>query len=235
MKLDISVCDDEKDQRDYIASLVLRWADAAGHTVRVREYCAGEQFLFENDGGAVSDILLLDIQMQSIDGIQLARRVRERGGRVQIVFITGYDEYMPLGYEVDALHYLMKPVGYEKLAEVLDRAVGRLEKEGPSLILQTPEGLRRIAVDDIVFAEALGHTLALHLTEGTLSLPRSLASFKEEAGEGFVSPHRSFLVNLSHIRRISKKELELDGGETVPVARGAFEGINRAFIDFYRR
>ncbi|MBR5428110.1 MAG: response regulator transcription factor [Clostridia bacterium] len=235
MRLEISVCDDEKAEREYLASLISRWAETAGHTVTVKDYSSAEQFLFENGEDVASDILLLDIQMKQIDGVQLARAVRSRNKTVQIVFITGFDEYVSLGYDVDALHYLMKPVGYEKLAEVLNRAAERVGKKERQLLLQTADGLRRLAVGDVVYAEAVGHTLIVHLNGGTVALSRTLASFKEDAGEGFVSPHRSFLVNLSHISRISKKELGLDNGETVPVARGAYDEVNRAFIAFYRR
>ena len=104
MRLEISVCDDEKAEREYLASLISRWAETAGHTVTVKDYSSAEQFLFENGEDVASDILLLDIQMKQIDGVQLARAVRSRNKTVQIVFITGFDEYVSLGYDVDALH-----------------------------------------------------------------------------------------------------------------------------------
>lgn len=235
MTFDICICDDESTELAYLDALTARWAAASGHIVHVKKYTSAESFLFENEGAPAADILLLDIQMKQIDGVALAKTVRSRSKTVQIVFITGYDKYISAGYDVEALHYLMKPVAYEKLREVLDRAAERVGKQDPPLLLQTADGLRRVAPGAIVYAEAVGHTLILHLTDGTVELSRTLASFREEAGEGFVSPHRSFLVNLSHISRISKKEIELDGGETVPVARGSFDEINRAFIAFYRR
>ena len=106
----IAICDDEETQRAYISALVRSWAEQSDHTVELELFGSAEEFLFHYEEQNNYDILLLDIEMDRIDGITLAKRVRAENEAVQIIFITGYSEYIAEGYEVAALHYLMKPV-----------------------------------------------------------------------------------------------------------------------------
>ncbi len=124
--VNISICDDEQIEREYLTNLVQKWGDKQGHFLRVKTFESGESFLFNYEDDKVVDILLLDIQMKEIDGVALAKKIRETNSQVQIVFITGISDFIAEGYEVAALHYLMKPVKEEKLFEVLSKAVDRL-------------------------------------------------------------------------------------------------------------
>ena len=134
MTYHIALCDDDAVQREYLADLVSAWAAEAGLDVRLALFPSGEAFL-ARDLGQFS-ILLLDIEMPGMDGITLARGVRERNETAVIVFITGYAEYIAEGYDVSALHYLMKPVDKSKLFSVLEKAVKTLDKNGKLLPLE---------------------------------------------------------------------------------------------------
>ena len=123
-----AVCDDSAADRQYLSDLVRQWAKSAGHTVTIAEFPSAESFLFHYAEEKDFDILLLDIEMGNMDGITMARRLRRENDTVQIVFITGYSDYIAEGYEVDALHYLMKPTGRDKLFSVLDRAAEKLKR-----------------------------------------------------------------------------------------------------------
>lgn len=127
----ISVVDDNSADTEYIAALVSRWAESAGHAVHISHFPSAEAFLFQYEEEHDFDILLLDIEMGEMNGIELAKKVRRENDEVQIIFITGYPDFIAEGYDVSALHYLMKPVSCEKLHAVLDRAavnLGRAEK-----------------------------------------------------------------------------------------------------------
>ena len=128
MKLNIAICDDEQNQIQYIKDIVSAWAETSGHFPHFAEFPSAEAFLFDYAENQNYDILLLDIEMAKMNGIDLAKKVREENNRVQIVFITGYPDFMSEGFEVAALHYLMKPVKKEKLFSVLDRAVENIAK-----------------------------------------------------------------------------------------------------------
>lgn len=123
----ISLCDDNAQERAYIKNIVLDWALRSGAVVSVREYPSAEALLFSYRDSP-PDILLLDIEMSDMNGIELAKKLRARVETAQIIFITGYPDFIAEGYEVEALHYLIKPVTREKLCEVLDRAAVKLNK-----------------------------------------------------------------------------------------------------------
>ena len=124
----IAVIDDQPADRDYIAALVSRWAKDRDTAVTAVPFPSAEAFLFDYSEDKNFDILLLDIEMGAINGVELAKTVRAENNAVQMVFITGFPDFIAEGYEVSALHYLMKPVDRDKLFSVLDRAAANLEK-----------------------------------------------------------------------------------------------------------
>ena len=128
MHYEIAVCDDSEADRRYLSGQVSHWAREAGHTAEIVAFDSAESFLFRYAEKNDYDILLLDIEMGEMDGVTMAKTLRRGNDTVQIVFITGYSEYIAEGYEVDALHYLMKPVREDRLFSVLDRATEKLKK-----------------------------------------------------------------------------------------------------------
>ncbi len=235
MKLNIAICDDEAAQIEYLSSLVEQWAASTGNVAVLKSFCSAESFLFEYEENKNYDILLLDIQMKEIDGIGLAKEVRKYSKDTQIVFVTGYDKYISDGYDVAALHYLMKPVSFEKISEVLSRAAENLGKTSPAILINTNGENIKLFLSDIYCIEAVGHTLKITCADGDITVNQSLSSFKNNIGNDFIFTHRSFIVNLEHIKRISKTDVILDNGKSVPVSRRMYEDINRAFVAYYRR
>ena len=136
MTYQIAICDDEEKQRAYIKSLVEGWLRQTFHHTKIQEYASSEQFLFEQAYDR-TQILFLDIEMEKMDGIALAREIRKHNRQMQIIFVTGYMEYIQEGYDVEALHYLLKPVSQEKIDSVLDRAVERLKTADAVLLVES--------------------------------------------------------------------------------------------------
>ena len=234
MPLRFAVCDDETSQSDYLISLIGRWAEASGEAVGIDAFPSAESFLFSHPDAAGYDALLLDVQMKEMDGVQLAKEIRRTNGDVPIIFVTGYDRYMAEGYDVAALHYLMKPVSYERLAPVLDRAVAGRKKAAPAVVFCCEGEQVRVRLDEICCAEAAGHSVTLRCRTGELRLNKTLAALKEELGDGFIATHRAYLVNLARVRRITKTDVILDDGSTAPLSRRLYDEVNRAFITFYK-
>ena len=128
MKYKIAICDDSDADREYVLNMVNRWAAGAGQVVHTDTFTSAENFLFHYAEESDYDILLLDIEMGDMDGVTMAKQLRKNNDIVQIVFITGYSDYISEGYEVAALHYLRKPVKEENPCLVLDRAAENLQK-----------------------------------------------------------------------------------------------------------
>ena len=158
----IAVIDDQPADRETIAALVSRWAkDRAEAAVSV-PFPSAEAFLFAYSEDRDFDILLLDVEMSGEDGISLAKRLRQEGCAAEIVFVTSHFELAGEGYEVDALHYLVKPISQEKLSAVLTKAADRLNAAPPSVVISSEGETVRLTERELLYVEAFLHYLVLH-------------------------------------------------------------------------
>ncbi len=230
MSCRIAICDDSTADAAFDREMLTAWAQARGEPVEVEVFPSAESFLFRYDEDKSFDILLLDIEMEGMDGVPLARRVRRVSDTVEIVFITGYSDYIAEGYDVAALHYLMKPVSREKFFSVMDRAAEKLRKNQKPLTLETSQGLVRMPVGELRWAEVRGNYVTLHGRED-YTAKLTLGKLMEELDDRFYRVGRSYAVNLTEIGRVTRTEIRMLSGDTIPLPRGAYEGVNRAIIE----
>lgn len=225
----IAICDDDNSQISALKKMLTEWNSC---TV-ISEYNSAEQFLF-NYPDTSCDLLLLDIEMGDMNGMELAGKLRDSGDMLPIIFITGFSEHIGDGYDVEALHYLLKPVDKKKLFQVLDRYACR-HKLDNKIILPSGDESVLIASDDIVYLEAFGKKTQVTLNDGKeIICTCGLGAVSEKLGQGFVSCHRSYVVNLGFISSVSKNEITIDNGEKIPISRRLYDSVNRAFIDYYK-
>lgn len=229
MNYQIAVCDDSTADRQYIVHMLAEWAAAAGHSVVVSEFSSAEQFLFEYEDKSDYDMLLLDIEMGDMDGVTLAKKLRKGNETVQIVFVTGYSDYISEGYEVAALHYLMKPVRQEKLFEVLSRAADKIQKNEKVLTLESGGELVRIPLYQIRYVEVQHNYVTVYAGE-EITVKKTLGEIENALDERFFRVGRSAIVNLSCISRVTKTDIILQDGTLIALPRGAYEKVNRAII-----
>lgn len=230
MKYKIAICDDSNADREYVLKMVNRWAAEAGQVVHTDTFTSAENFLFHYAEESDYDILLLDIEMGDMDGVTMAKQLRKNNDTVQIVFITGYSDYISEGYEVAALHYLMKPVKEEKLCSVLYRAAEKLAKNEKVLTFEVGGEMVRVPIYQIRYADVLGNYVTIHaLTDTTVKM--TLGELEKQLDECFYRVGRSTIINLTQINRVTKTEIKLADGDVIPLPRGAYDGINRAIIN----
>jgi len=244
----IAICDDEYAQRQFLQELVCSWAQCdeqsgrsnaappipISNSISIRTFDSAEAFLFAFAEDQSFDILLLDIQMQAMDGVALAKEIRKENDILQIIFITGYPDYIAEGYDVSALHYLMKPVDEQKLFAVLDRAAARVKAFGSSsrrtILFPKGGGSVRIPAADIHYAEAFSHYVTLYTRDGQQDFNMRLSDMEQLLGEGFFRCHRSYIVAMKHVRRVTRNAMVLDCGKEIPLSRRMYDAANQAFI-----
>ncbi len=229
----IAIVDDNAADTQFVQNLLNTWAADREVTTQQEIFNSAEKFLFHYADHKKWDILLLDIEMGDIDGVTMAKRVRQDNEAVQIVFITGYPDYIAEGYEVAALHYLMKPVNKDKLFSVLDRAITAAQKSDRVILLPVAGETLRLPVATVQYVEAFSHSVAVTTESGTISAKLSISGVERLLGNGFVRCHRSYLVGLKHISRLSKTEVILDSGKILPLSRTAAPTVHQAFISYY--
>lgn len=235
IRINIAICDDAASEAAYLEQLITTWAQRKKQSVSISVYESAEAFLFTYEENKSIDILLLDIQMKKMNGISLAKRLRAEGARLQIVFVTGHTDFIAEGYEVSALHYLVKPVKEDKLHEVLSRALETLEYTEPYLLVHTTEGQARILHREIQYIEAFAHATAVHTAKNSYNVKAPISELEDSLKDGFFRCHRSYLVGLRYIQQITRTNVILDNSKTLPLSRKSYEAVNNAFIGFYRR
>ena len=226
----IAICDDSAVDRDYTAGMVEAWARDRGILLILRKFPSAEAFLFQYAEEKDWDILLLDIEMGALDGVSMAKTVRKENEAVQIVFLTGYSDYIAEGYEVAALHYLMKPIKSEKLRVVLDRAAEKRKQQDRCLNLELSWGMVRLPFYEIRYLEVRQNYVTLH-AKREYTVKRTLGEFEKELDQRFFRVGRSLILNLKDVRRVTRTEVRLSDGTVLPLPRGAYEPLNRAIIE----
>ena len=230
----LAYCDDEEIQLEYMQRLTVRWAKQMGVSLTYCAYKSAEELLFENTEGYPFDLLILDIDMQGMSGMELARKIRTKDARIPILFLTNKREYVFEGYEVQALRYLLKPMSEEKLFPLLDEVYTATREEVQSLIVSADGEHCKIAVSDILYLEADGHYVRIHTVKRDYMVKRAFTELARELADGFVSTHRSYLVHLLHVERVQRIECILTDGSSVPVSRNSYKAVNEAFIRYWK-
>ncbi|MCH5272101.1 MAG: response regulator transcription factor [Lachnospiraceae bacterium] len=230
MKLKIAICDDDTSQRAHLFDMVASWSKKNRHLIEVKQYADAKSFLFDYAEEKDFDILLLDVEMPGMNGIELAKTVRRENAAVQIVFITGYYEYFSDGFDVSALHYLIKPADGIKLCAVLDKAAERLAYRERSILLSTADGDIKVPLADIIYIESENVYVIIHTTHGSYRTRMTLGKCAEQLDETFFKVHRSFIAGLKYVRKITRTEVTMTNGGTLPISRGLYNDVHAALI-----
>lgn len=233
--IQIAIVDDEAIQADTMTSLISQAAEDIKQTVQITAFSSGEAFLFEVEDYPDLDMVFLDIEMKQVDGLEVAKKIRELDLEMTIVFATAFAEYAVQGYEVQAMDYLLKPIEVDKIARVLQRHLDKHPSIKETITLDTTEGVFKTVMDDIVYVEVNKRECEIHLVHQTVTVNRTLRELSDELNEDFAQTHRSYLVNVKHINRLLKADAELSNGDTVPVSRRLAKEIQTKFVEYNKR
>lgn len=226
----IAICDDLESDCDYLKDLLNKWANDYSHLLNVYTFSSAESFLFRYEEAKDYNILLLDIEMGLMDGVSMAKKIRQDNDTVQIIFITGYSDYIAEGYEVNALHYLMKPVKEEKFFSLLERVIEKISKNDVVLNMDSANGMVRVPIYQIRFVEVFGNYVTIHANDEVV-VKMTLNEIEKLLDERFYRVGRSVIVNLNEVSRVTKTEIKLLDGTSIHLPRGAYDGVNRAIIN----
>lgn len=234
MTYHIAICDDEPSAVTYLQTLVSEWADSCEHPLNISCFPSAEAFLFHYADHKNYDLLLLDIEMGKLNGVELAREIRKENESVQIIFITGYPDFISDGYEVSALHYLLKPVNEAKLTETLDRAMKNLSRQSRRITLNINDETILLPVTDIQYIESSNHSIEVAAIDDTYSVKMPLYEIEQNLTQEFIRIHRCYLVNIGFVRKITRTEVILDSGKSLPLSRRLYANVNRTMMKYLK-
>lgn len=214
----IAVCDDEKLMSDEIRKMTSSFFRSKNIEIHTIQFSYGEELLnYEKQ----IDILFLDIQMRGTDGMETARKLRERRFRGYLIFITVLREMVFQSFEVQAYDYLLKPINTAAFEKTMERLLGSmLNAEKASLLIQKGYESRIISQEDIVYCEIIDRKIYLNLASSeVVDYYDRIENLEGRLNTGFFRCHRSYLINLKYLRGYKNGTAYMAGGKEIPVSR----------------
>lgn len=211
----IAVCDDEEEVLSREVAMVREYHMEG---LAVDGYTSGAALL---NAGLEYDIILLDIDMEGMNGIETARRIRARDKKVKLIYVTNYSDYTIFAFAVHAFAYLLKPLRREDLFRQLEEALAYRSAEGEDeMEFQAREGIVRIKPSDILCFEYQSRQVLMYTRERIWHLKKKITDVEQEMREsGFAMPHKSFVVNLYAVQSIHGYDITLSDGSVVPLSQ----------------
>ena len=227
----IAIVEDESAVRDQLVNYIDRYFQGQQHRYTIDEYADGLHIL--NEYKASYDLILLDIQMTHMDGLETAQQIRKLDENVCLVFITKLANYAIRGYSVNALDFILKPVNYLMLEQLLQRVERLVARRASQFVtVPTEQGLARLAVDRIYFVETEGHMVRIHTEKEVLRMRATMKAMENQlAPFGFYRCNNCYLVNMRHLQRVDKGTVVI-AGRQLSISRPRHKGFMDALADF---
>ncbi len=243
--LQLAICDDRPEQlRAILNDAQSYFAVHPEREAEFRSFLSPLELLSWLEKNGSFDILLLDICMPGISGTDVAREIRLRQYRTEIIFLTTSDEYAVDAFALKAAHYLIKPYTAAAFREAMDRACSVFKERQARTVSFRGEGgeLQMADADEILYIESRGHLLTVHLTdingcsrillESRRSLARVQADLELLLPGQFINPYKGFLVNQDAIRTIRTRSILLKNGTGIPIPRGMFRELQTGYMTY---
>lgn len=242
----IIICDDEETIRAELKHFI-RKQDAG---CRIREFCSGGELLrfLGQEDSRQPDIVFLDIAMNGSDGMETAKRIQRQkeengepvwGSLPLLIFVTGYPEYMPQAFAVNAFQYLVKPVDEKAFAQTFTKAMRecrRLEQKKNAgtkqLLLKDKTVTRTVAADDIYYIESSNRKIIVYMKTGKMECYGKIGELEHQLKDSFFRIHKGYLVNMKYVERYSRTEVRLKNGSSLMISKYKYQEFIKAYLDY---
>jgi len=229
--LKIAICDDFPDFLSQTKTDIIKWQNKP--LGLITECFADGDALIAAHNSSPFDIILLDVVMPLMSGIETAREIRERDKRVRIVFLTSSPEFAVESYTVKANNYLLKPIAPETLYRCLDELAAELQQASRSITVRSANAVHRVELGSIEYIEAQNKHIIFALTGGkTVEGTDPLYTYESKLllSDGFFKCHRSYIVNIHQIDSFTQKEVKTRSGWRIPISRGCQKEFEEAYF-----
>lgn len=236
--LKIAICDDSPDILARLKDDLLLFCKnyAFAEPLEIKSYTSGSALLDAVDAGERFHIILLDVLMPLLNGIETAAEIRRSDKVVKIVFLTSSEHFALESYDVKAFSYILKGASKEKLFAVLLDAIDEITVSAENYtLLKTKTGLVKICFQNIEYIEVIGKTIYIHLTNGQIHQLYGTLTQIESVIDGnpkFIRPHRSYIVNMDYIQKLRSNEIVMVSNQRIPVSKSSYAEVKERYISY---
>ncbi len=230
----IAICDDEKYDREHIQQLLIKYLDNYQIDYSIYIFSSGKEFCEQGFGIAKYDIVFLDINMEEMNGIETAYKIRTFNMDTFIVFVTGFINYVLEGYKVNAIRYILKETAEVSIIECMDAILKKMEFQMKTIKVLFKEGEKQVCPDKIFYIESQKHKLIFNMLESNANkyyIYDKLDNIELQLKEyGFLRIHKSYLANMKYIERINNYRAKLTSGEDLSIPKLRYQAVKEAFV-----
>lgn len=232
----VAFCDDDMAVLGGLEDLLGQYCTRHNQEIAYDAFYSSLELINEIEKGVRYDILFLDVIMPNQNGISIAKEIRQYDSVVKIIFLTSSSEFAVQSYTVDAYFYQIKPIQRETFFELMDSVISECQREQQqSLIMRCKNEIVRIDLDRLEYCEVIGRTLLFHMENG--SVLEGVGSMDKLYGqltqhENFMRPHRSFLINMEYIYRISSKAITMENQDNIPIPHGKCSEVKNLYLSY---
>ncbi len=235
--LQIAICDDNVDELSNMVQLINLYRASKNFSCEYAVFPNGFELISTLEKGKHYDVYFLDIIMPGFMGIDLAKEIRSFNKTATILFFTSSPEFALESYSVKAINYVLKPITKEKFFFTFDEVLEQIkvEKDEDAIVIKSNEGIQKILISNLVFAEVIGRNVLYHLISGkVMECTESFSSVCDNLLKYgcFIKPHRSYLVNMQYVDTIDNHQISLQTISTVPIAQGKAREIKEKYLNY---
>lgn len=244
--MNIAVCDDEENIRIYIKKLI----EVQDASCRIREFSSGEELMqfWQQEGGEQIDILFLDISMDGINGMEAAEQIKKWkeekneslwGSLPLLIFVTGYPEYMPKAFSVNAFWYLVKPVNEREFEEVFAQAVRecrhlemKRNAEPKKILVRNRNVTRNISAYDIYYIESSNRKILVVMQNEEIECYGKIGELENELKGDFFRIHKGYLINMKYVERYNRTEVRMKNGSSLMISKYKYQNFIKEYLKY---
>lgn len=228
----IAICEDSKEQQDYLEKLVL--SQKINGSIEIHKFDSGESLIAESDKGLDFSILLLDMKMRELDGIQTAKVVRKRNKKSIIIIVTSILEYAVDGYSVNAFDFILKPVDQDKFSKVFSNAIKKIQRdENKTYAVETRDKLSVLKLNQIMYFESCKKKVIVRCNDSDYTSNESITSVENKLSDhGFLRISRYYLVNMQHIEAFNVNEVLLSNEQSLVYSKKNVDELKRKYMEY---
>ena len=232
--LRIAICDDDLQELTRITN-ILEIYRIKNNTILTYKLFQNGLDLLEAISGGEYDILLLDILMPGINGIQVAHEIRSFDKEVKIIFLTSSPEFAAESYSVEAYYYLIKPSSEERIFPLLNKILYEATKPIDSIMVKLQSSILRIDYEKLEFVEVFNKKILFHLSNNIIeTISGTLSQYEKEllSHSEFIKVHRSYIVNMHWINKIDSKEITTYNQKKIPISRLLYSHVRERYMKY---